>query len=747
MRYSPKWMPLSQKVKARLEAAGERVFLFLTAMYLFYCFSGITTFGLTFPAEFEATLLWIMTVVALARLVLIGPRRREPWLGLALAAVCYLSHRTGSYRHLYYLAVMTLGFIGIDYRKILWTYLATVGSLLLATVLAALAGGIANIVYYRDGFRSSLGICYPTDLSAISLFALLALWAAWKKAPTPVMLAISLGYVALTAFVTRSRNSLVCGALLALLILAYWIGERQTSKDRLTRLVDWLLTLALPICAGAIILLVFVYSKNTPLAEKLNALLSDRLRLSLQAYRDHGLTAFGTPFDMMGNGYSVFPPSDYYFVDSSYMLILLRHGWVMLLALGAAWVYLTRRAIANGHRRLAMALGLIAFHSMLEHHFMEIGYNILLAMPLASIATQPEPKPLQRGRNTKRYIASGIVLALLCALMIFLPGFVTRLRTVFEAKGWHNGGQNAAPVLLIALCAVWTAIALAWSLYRIADRLVERRRPQLVPVLALGACLCLGVGGWLWSGGVVAQAQRDYAPNVEEDAAALECVLNSAKGGVYSDVVPDVYRRQYPGIRPTILPTEELARLDGATVLAMAAPEYNAFFQNDFRFAQISGIHGIYTNDPDAAEALAAAGFSVTDYYSTKVSVDLGCEAALNGLTVDERGVLLDGPLQSLNQGPYMDLFAGEYEVRFDLFLPERAGKDADKVCTLRVNTYWGENTLEVQPVYRGDFDADGRLTATLRFSAGYARATEFAVVAEDEPLYIGGLTVQKIGK
>ena len=126
--------------------------------------------------------------------------------------------------------------------------------------------------------------------------------------------------------------------------------------------------------------------------------------------------------------------------------------------------------------------------------------------------------------------------------------------------------------------------------------------------------------------------------------------------------------------------------------------------------------------------------------------MDLGYEAVLNGLTVDERGVLLDGPLQSLNQGPYMDLFAGEYEVKFDLFLPERAGEDADKVCTLRANTYWGENTLEIQPVYRGDFDADGRLTATLRFSAGYARATEFAVVAEDEPLYIGGLTVQKVG-
>ncbi|MBQ8108879.1 MAG: hypothetical protein IJ124_01790 [Clostridia bacterium] len=737
---------------ARVEAGLEVLFLFLCAVYLVYGFSSMTTFYFPWPALFQRFLLLAMAVTALGRLAFIGPKRLEPWIALAAAAAYYLVYRSTDYSFLPFLAVMTAGMAGIDYRRALRAYLAAVGGMLVLTVAAALSGSIENFVYFRDGLKSSWGISYPTDLASACLYVLMMLWLIWRRAPGWVMLPVSLTSVLMALFVARSRNSLVCGALFVCAVAWLWLarGRKDGKRGFPGRAFDGLLTAAFPLFAAITFLMVFLYARQTGFGDWLNNMLSDRLRLCLDGWWDYGLTPFGTAFDQIGYGFSAFPPDGYNFIDSSYMLILLRYGWVTLLGCSAAWVWMTRRALQRGDRRLAIVLGIIAFHSIVEHHFMEVHFNILLVMPLAAIAGNDAEEARARTKRPRGVVIGAAAYAALMALAVWfgLPVLLTRLRTVFQALGWQGGGQYALPVAAVLLGVICALAGTVWALWRLLRRALMKERFKLLVACALAGCIALNAGFWVWTDGVVRKAAVDNADMIEANVPGLECVLSAATGEVYADVLPEAFARRVPGIRPTVLAGEDMSRLRGTTTLLDAWKEHHVFFQNGFKYAQISPTHAVYTDDAPVAEALAAAGYAVTDYYSSQLQMDLVRQAELNELPLDGRGLLLDGTAHSMIYGPYVDVYGGQYRVVYSLSLAEDDAGDADEtVCRLRVCSYWGQNLLAELSVTRGQFDAWGNLTAVIPFVTGTERGMGFqAIAAEGCRLYVRDVSYYKFG-
>lgn len=726
----------------RARTGLEALFLFLTGVYLLFAYSGRTTFYAPWPLEFEATLLRAMAVTALARLVLLGPKRFEPWVGLAIAAVLYLCHRAVGDRSLYFMAILTLGFAGIDYRRILRVCLLALSAGLAVTVLAAWAGAVDNLVYYREGLRSSWGTVYPTDLSSLVLFLAAFLWVTWRKAPNWAMLLVSLLSLALSLFITMSRNAQICSFLLSAMIAWRWLEEAVLERRGVRgpmKAVDWLVTLAFPLGALAVFGMVWLYARGTGVGLRLDELLSERLKQGLDGWHAYGLTPFGTFFEQIGNGFSVFPQKGRNFIDCSYLLMLLRNGWAGTLMYAAIWVAITRRALRSGDRRLALVMGMIAFHSVLEHHFTELNYNPILAMPLAAFPAVDE----ERGEDTRAHnLASVLTLAALAAMGWLLgPTALTRLRTVFAAKGWTGGGLSALPVALVLLAGLAALAVLARALYLLLDALTTRKRPKAWAPAAVAACAAVAVGAWLWGNGVVDGAARAQAGRLDAEAPAVEAILASTTGDVYADALPDVYRARFSGFRPSLLCGEDLARHRGATVLTSAKPERFIFIQAGFRFAQISDESAVYTDDPAVAAALEAAGFAVTDFWSVPVDVDLEELAALNALELGEKGLVLDGPVHSVYCGPYDDLFEGWNVARFEFELPADASAQEGEVCLIDITAYWGDDLLAELPVQRGQFDESGRAVIDVLFASGYSRATEFRVTCrQGRAVYLRGI-------
>ena len=731
----------------RARACLEALFLLLTGVYLLYSFGQITTFVPGIPIRFEKWLLLAMGGAAVARLAFIGPFRWKTLAGIAIAGVYGMSYRAGRYRFLLYLAVLTVGLIDVDYRRVLRVYLAAVGGLLAATVIAALAGSIANIVHFRDdSVRSSWGVAYPTDFSSIFLFVLLALWAAWRKLPDWGMLLLSLTSVLLALLVTRSRNCLLSSVLFSCVVGWRWLESALAEKRcgrAIQRACDALVALAFPLCAAAAFGMVYLYSRDTALGLRLNEMLSDRLRLCLEGFRAHGITPFGAAFEQIGYGFSPFPPLDYNFIDSSYVLILLRYGWVTLAMLAVLWGVTALRAARSGNRRLALVMAVIAFHSIVEHHFTEAHFNVMLVLPLTALpAFRPEP-----ARPRREDLAAGGAAALLCAALCWLlPRLITWLRTLFGALGWRGEGRTVFPAGLISLAVAALLGVVIWTLCGMARDIAGRRKPRAARYVALAVCAALGAGGFALGSAALDRTAAGQAALLEADAPAMEAILGAATGRVYADELPVLYQRRFGGVSPTVLPGEDLARKAGATVLADAGEERRAFLQRGFRYAQISDAHCVYTADPGAIGALEAAGFTVADYYYTPMPVDLAAEAELNGLPIDDGGMRLSGPDHSLIYGPYRDLNEGSYAVEYRLALPEDASAEEGVVCTLRVHAYWGRNVVAELPVYRSQFGESGELTIDLPFATSYARALEYLVFAgEGRDVLVRGISCRRV--
>ncbi len=727
----------------RASQALEIAFLALLGLYLLYLSCGRTSFFLPFPWWLDKALLRSTTVVAVLRLLLLGPKRWEPWLSAALAALYYLVFRSTDYRFLVYLAVITAGCSGIDYRKILKTFLWTIGVFACVTVIAALTGAIRNYVYARNGYgiRSSWGFCYPTDFASIVLYLLLMLWAAWRKLPDGAMLFPAVGLVLLARVVARSDTSFLCGLLFVAAIACHWFARRVIDRRPALHWVkttgDVLLTAAYPLCAVLMFLLMVVYHKNTGIGTRLDNLLSGRLHLSVAAWELHGLKAFGTPFDQIGNGFSTFTNVKYNFVDSSYPLIAMRYGWVLLLVYGVLWGWTIRRALRCGNRRLALAMGIIAVHCFSEHHFTELDYNVLLVMPFASFGSEEAEEASAKKRFSIKtgfaWLAAGAVSAAMIALLAvrLLPW----LKTLFQAERLCGGGNNGWRVIGILLFSMAALAVAGWMIVCLVHTLMKRGPlKQCIPPLAVLLVCVLGLMGGLMAGNrAIAGSADSYEGIVEADLHALEIAADAATGKIYSDWLPEIYHDRISSVSTFSLPGEDMARYKGDTVLMDAGTECSAMFGSGFLYSRISDRHALYTDDDAVARALRDAGYSVTGYYSETKDVDMRRQADLNGLEYSpEDGLLLDGPLQSLGAGPYLELYDGKYTVTFDLQLQEGVSRDNGAACNLRVSSYWGETPLADRWISISEFDEDGTLTVPLSFTVWDGRGIEFLTSVDD---------------
>lgn len=747
-------MEAPSAARRRLQAGLDALFLVLYGLYVLYRTSRTTQLSVPYPKQTPDALLAALAVAALLRALCLGLKRRDVWVAFAMAGLCRLCYGVGGYALLNFIAVSVIGFVGMDCRKALWTHILAAGSVLVVAVTAALTCSIENIVFYRDGLRSCWGICYPTDFSTYTLFLAIALWVAWDRLPDWGMLLLALIPESVALFVTKSRNGLICGTLF-LCAIAYLIFERRVidghpSLRRIRRGVDGLLVSAFWLCAGATWLLVWLYARNIPGSARLDDMMSGRLSISLNSLRTYGVRMLGAKFSQVGNGFSTIPRLNVSFIDSSFVLLPLRYGWLMSLSLGALWTWLTARAIRDGRRRLALALALIAFHSIMEHHFIEQHYNAFLVLPFVALG---DSAPAEARSGRRGVAASAVALALSAtALWLALPRAFPRLRTAFDALGWKGGGAATLPAAAVILLCALTVAAGARAAFLLTDAALSRRAPsrRAIPLLLL--CAVVAVGGYAWTERAVEGALSADDALLNEERKAMKTIVGAATGGVYVNDQPITYARQFGGVRRTMLAGEDLASYTGSTALMDANTDYYVFFQCGWQYARISDAHSVYTSDPAVIEALSAKGYGLTSYWTGTMEVDLEAEAKSNHLKYNRYGMLVKSK-KPLKKGPRKDLFAGSYVVRYALRLPETVARAIDEaggdalVCTLRVYGYAGKLLLAEAPVYRSQFDAKRRLTVEVPFQTIGVHSADYLASAEDGmQVYISEITCQKVG-
>ncbi len=715
------------------------------AFYLFFISSYTTTFGFVFPLKFETNLLLVLFLTVASRAILI-PYNKKTIFALLIGIVFYLSWREVGYIFLFYVAVLMVGLAEIDYRKILKTYILSVGTVTIGATLASLCGAITNLVYSSAarGIRSSWGTVFPTDFATGLLYLLLFSFSLCLNTPSIIFIIPGTLVFFISKLIAQSTTSSICSALFILLVLLMnlnkWLDDGREVWKRNRMIAQIATVAAFPVCAGFVFFLLYLGLHGYVSILDFNEYTHSRMRLSVEAIQNYGIKPFGTAFDQIGAGGSIISDTRYNFVDSTYVLILVRYGWVTFVAVLISWLYMAIKVIKSGNSRLALVMIIIAIHSISEHHFPEVNYNLLIVMPFAYFGNHEVNKEstledwIGTGAIRKKRIVQLISVltgTFLCALM--LPTAFSWLRTAFKGHDYSGSGNREIKVLLILMCL---CVAVALLIYNvsalIADHYSEKKINKKNAMMGLICFFIIMVVG-IKTNTMIDQVSSWRIEQIAEDSYVLEIIKANADGKLYIDTYPESYDREIGGISKALFNGEDLARFDDTTVLVSSDLDSNCFFSRGFLYMPVSENSAIYTNDRSVVKALENAGLHLTGYYNGTKNVDMVYESSINNLPTTERGgIMLDGWDHSLFYGPYTDLLNGKYTVTYKLRIKPEIYVDDHEVITLKINTYCGLNTIAQKAIYRSFFDENGELSYELPFSINSGKAVEFLAFAAD---------------
>ena len=738
----------------KLNNLWECLVLLLTGFYILFLSVYNTTYNFPTIPQFYAVL-YCMSTVVLLRTIATRQWNREVLLSLCLGVIYYLAYRTGAEHFLLFLAVISLGTVRMNYKSVLKIYVAVVSVFCLLWVTSSFGGLLSNLVYYRSGhLRSSWGMAYPTDFASTLLFLLMMIWLAWERLPDAIVMLCAIALFLVSWIIMESRTTMICSVLLCFMAGGHYIigryGERSPALMKCMDAIRKVMIFIFPIFCLFTMLSVIAYAKGYDFANVIDDLLSGRLNLTWAIYLEQGIHPFGRLFYQMGNGGNTLPPPELYFLDGSYPLILIRYGWVLLVTVCILWVSLSYRAYRKKDYKLLAVMTLIAFHALAEHHFLEINYNILLALPFAQIpeCENRENIPSLHELLKRRWVEATVILGEAVFLFFAAPVLLSRMRTVLALHCVVTGWKDRTILLSWVFVFLSAVFGLSLVLCRLARAFADRKRLKKSETAVALICLAILVGYIIRDNRILQNEGEDYTILIQEESADIEKILDLASGKVCVENVPELYKARFAGIDRTILNGDDLARMRCGTVIVNADADRQRFTDMGFGFTMLSDRHAVYSNDAELMKALGEDGFVWTDYYSVGKTVDLDVLADANELDFAEDGSLILEPGDQMDEGPWIDLFAGRYTVTFDLKIQDKPSDVDRRVCTLVIRDHDKARVLEKREVYLSEFNENGELSAEISYYTNGSRNAEFVIFpSRNQGLAVTEIRYQKTGR
>lgn len=628
----------------------------------------------------------------------------------------------------HFLALLTICCFGISYKKILIIYLSAVGAVISTTVITALCDGIINYVRFNGTMvKSSWGICNTTDYASIVFFLLLALWVLLDHIPDAVAFLIP----ALSFFnawlIAGSRTSMICSCLLAGFTIVLYLKKNIHSENkalhRIQKFFKTIMEFAFPISAFLCFALTFAYSRGYSFTGAFDRISSNRLTVMLNAFTNNHLSLFGYPISEIGNGSSDFPPLTYTFVDISYVLILLKYGVIIFAIFLFLWPFFTHRAFRNGNKRIAIALFLMAVHSISEHHFPELAYNIYLIMPFCVLkpdTSEKEIKPVDHKNRQYQMIKWGLCVLLAGIEIAFLPRIFSLLRIFASAN--EDSRRVAGYILAFIVLSVSVILFISY----IAASLATRKKVFVRNYILLGCSVAGMITLFLFTNHYVNETMKQQSPILEKEQAAVSEILESKTGKVFAYKKGEIYRRRFPEIDLSILDGNDLARYKNVTVITDRSFESPVFSGKGMRYTPISEEHAVYSNDNSVIDALEKSGLPITSYCTYVHIVDFrDKDQWTENVITDDGSLLLGAESDSLlfdynydiKEKKRIDLYAGDYTIIYDLRVAPEPYESDYVVCSLDITDYDGQRPLRHVDVYRSSFDENGDYAANVALS------------------------------
>ena len=357
---------------------GNWLFWTAFALLLITQFSQGTMFILYYPTNsFPYQLMMLSGVIALIKVLLFNNFKDEKDLflcitiGLLILVSC---QNAGDWNLIYYYLIM-LAAQNIKFDQIVRFFLIAITAGLIITFISVKFGLIMELTNSRDGdagIRYALGMVYPTDLAARA-FYLQLFYIVLKKFRLNIPEFISL--MAFTFIIYIYTDTRLDFILMILTLVAALFYKQLISLIRFIN-VKFMLLLGLVSVAG-IIILTYLYDPSNPILRIVNKLLTRRLEFGHAVFTRYNVTMFGQYIQQNGNGGIHHGWFDYFFIDCSFLRILMMNGVVVFVMVTGLLCYMMKRFMEEAAYGLVIALILAVISSLIDQHLAEISFNIL----------------------------------------------------------------------------------------------------------------------------------------------------------------------------------------------------------------------------------------------------------------------------------------------------------------------------------------------------------------------------------
>ena len=274
-------------------------------------------------------------------------------------------------------------------KPMLITALISGSLMMILAYLASMNGYVPYLVYDMgtDMLAHAFGMIYRTDFAAhvlylVMIYAILRgeklhlweymifcfdTWVVWRY--------------------SKARTDTAC-LVLFLVVLAVMLLYRRFG-GKWVKLPQWTAFIHI-VCATTSFILVAFFP--TGQIESLNAVnastLESRFILSREAFKQFPINLFGHKVEEHGNGGFSNTIQSYFYIDISYVRILITCGIMLLVAYLFLITLASYRATKQQQIILALALIIVAIQSMIEQHAFSLAYNVLIICSMGNIGKE-----------------------------------------------------------------------------------------------------------------------------------------------------------------------------------------------------------------------------------------------------------------------------------------------------------------------------------------------------------------------
>ena len=384
---------------------GNLLFWISFIIYMITQFSQGTMFIVKYPSDsFPYRIFMVAGVLAFAKILLFN--KFKNWHELALYTAVGLlilvsCQHTGHWELIYYFLLMVAA-QNIKMENIIRLFLIAIVTGLIITFISAHFGLIMNMTNSRNGdpgVRFALGMVFPTDLASRA-FYLQLFYIVYRRfrLNLPEFIAC-LAFTILIFTVTNTRLDLILMLLTLLAALFY-----RPLANFLNFVGNTIISVIGVLGIAGVIGLTYIYSGSNPVFALIDKALSGRLSTGHKAFVKYNVKTFGQFVPQNGNGGIHHGPFDYFFIDCSFLRILMMNGSVAFVIVVWMICFLSKKFMNNGFLALEIALILVVLSSLIDHHMDELSFNIMFMALFSNLSWFKQDTFLQLNRKKINFI-------------------------------------------------------------------------------------------------------------------------------------------------------------------------------------------------------------------------------------------------------------------------------------------------------------------------------------------------------